>query len=52
MHVGTAAAVREIRLVRTIFLLSDLVREKDTPNSVIVLNTDIGAKMIKKSDQH
>ena len=34
------------------FLLSDLFVEKDTPYSVMVLNNDIGTKMLKKSDHH
>ena len=47
---GTAAAVREMRLVRMIFLFSQRLLEKDTPDSVTVLNNDIGTKMLKKSD--
>jgi hypothetical protein len=34
------------------FLFSDLFVEKDTPNSVMVLNNDIGTNMLKKSHQH
>lgn len=47
MLTGTDAAVNEIRLVNTIFLLSDLLLEKETPNSVIVFNIDINTKMLK-----